>query len=124
MSYHPAHIVRPHFAGPMFYETHMGQLCWYQPPVTIWSTKYRKPASSPAAGTVMTQAAPIPHRWLRRTSRRRSCLCCRLTAFPAVGFSYVGFRVATVIPEPSTGLLVMTGVLGLAVRRGRRRRDP
>ncbi len=31
----------------------------------------------------------------------------------------VGFRVASLVPEPGTGLLVMTGVLGLALRRKR-----
>jgi formylglycine-generating enzyme required for sulfatase activity len=30
--------------------------------------------------------------------------------------SFVGFRVASPIPEPGTGLLVMTGMLGLAIR--------
>jgi formylglycine-generating enzyme required for sulfatase activity len=29
----------------------------------------------------------------------------------------VGFRVASLVPEPGTGLLVMTGILGLAARR-------
>jgi formylglycine-generating enzyme required for sulfatase activity len=32
----------------------------------------------------------------------------------------VGFRVASLVPEPTTGLLVMAGVLGLAVARRRR----
>ncbi|MCZ7618149.1 MAG: SUMF1/EgtB/PvdO family nonheme iron enzyme [Myxococcota bacterium] len=32
---------------------------------------------------------------------------------------YVGFRVASLVPEPGTGLLVMTGVPGLALRRKR-----
>ncbi len=31
----------------------------------------------------------------------------------------VGFRVASLVPEPGTGLLVMSGVLGLALRRKR-----
>ncbi len=38
---------------------------------------------------------------------------------PTVETSYIGFRVASPIPEPGTGLLVMTGLLGLAVRRRR-----
>ena len=33
--------------------------------------------------------------------------------------SVIGFRVASPIPEPGTGLLVMTGLLGLAARRRR-----
>ncbi len=33
--------------------------------------------------------------------------------------SSIGFRVASPIPEPGTGLLVMSGVLGLALRRKR-----
>ena len=32
----------------------------------------------------------------------------------------IGFRVASLVPEPGTGLLVMTGLLGLAARRKRR----
>jgi len=32
---------------------------------------------------------------------------------------WFGFRVASVVPEPGTGLLVMTGVLGLSLRRKR-----
>jgi formylglycine-generating enzyme len=39
-------------------------------------------------------------------------------AFP--GQEFVGFRVASVIPEPSTALLVGTGLLGLAAARRRR----
>ncbi len=39
---------------------------------------------------------------------------------PADEFKDVGFRVASTVPEPSTGLLVMTGVLGLAGWRRRR----
>jgi len=38
---------------------------------------------------------------------------------PAGENLYVGFRVASLVPEPGTGLLVMTGVLGLALRRKR-----
>lgn len=34
--------------------------------------------------------------------------------------SSVGFRVASIVPEPATGLLVMTGLLGLAAGRTRR----
>jgi formylglycine-generating enzyme required for sulfatase activity len=34
----------------------------------------------------------------------------------------IGFRVAAVIPEPSTGTLLMTGLLGLAYRQRRHRR--
>ncbi len=33
--------------------------------------------------------------------------------------STVGFRVASLVPEPGTGLLVMTGVLGMALRQRR-----
>jgi hypothetical protein len=33
---------------------------------------------------------------------------------PSVEVDGVGFRVASLVPEPGTGLLVMTGVLGLA----------
>jgi sulfatase modifying factor 1 len=45
-------------------------------------------------------------------------------SYPSAGdptgeFYYVGFRVASPIPEPGTGLLVMTGVLGLAGWRRR-----
>ncbi len=40
-----------------------------------------------------------------------------LEDFFEVGF--VGFRVASLVPEPGTGLLVMSGVLGLALRRNR-----
>jgi formylglycine-generating enzyme required for sulfatase activity len=36
---------------------------------------------------------------------------------PEVEYVGVGFRVASLVPEPGTGLLVMTGVLGLAWRR-------
>ncbi len=32
---------------------------------------------------------------------------------------HIGFRVASLVPEPGTGLLVMTGVLGLALQRKR-----
>ena len=32
----------------------------------------------------------------------------------------VGFRVGAVIPEPATGVLMMTGILGLAAWRKRR----
>ena len=39
---------------------------------------------------------------------------------PGDAFKDVGFRVAAVIPEPGTGLLVMTGMLGLAGWRRRR----
>ncbi len=38
---------------------------------------------------------------------------------PASEFNDVGFRVASPIPEPGTGLLVMTGLAGLAVWRRR-----
>jgi formylglycine-generating enzyme required for sulfatase activity len=38
---------------------------------------------------------------------------------PALDYDDIGFRVA-MIPEPGTGLLVMTGLLGLAVSRRRR----
>ncbi|HME68323.1 MAG TPA: PEP-CTERM sorting domain-containing protein [Myxococcota bacterium] len=33
--------------------------------------------------------------------------------------AFIGFRVASLVPEPGTGLLVMVGVLGLAVTRRR-----
>ena len=42
----------------------------------------------------------------------------RNAGLPALELESVGFRVAS-IPEPSTGLLVMTGLLGLAYRRRR-----
>ena len=32
-------------------------------------------------------------------------------------YAYIGFRVATYVPEPSTGPLVIGGLLGLAGRR-------
>ena len=32
-------------------------------------------------------------------------------------FGPVGFRIAMIVPEPSTGLLVITGLLGLGIRR-------
>jgi len=38
---------------------------------------------------------------------------------PTNGVGNVGFRVASLVPEPGTGLLVMTGALGLALRRKR-----
>jgi formylglycine-generating enzyme required for sulfatase activity len=31
--------------------------------------------------------------------------------------NFTGFRVASLVPEPGTGLLVMAGVLGLAIAR-------
>jgi formylglycine-generating enzyme len=34
--------------------------------------------------------------------------------------SFIGFRVASLVPEPGTGVLTMTGLLGLAARRKRR----
>ncbi len=37
----------------------------------------------------------------------------------AFGGDIAGFRVASLIPEPGTGLLVMTGLIGLAARRKR-----
>jgi hypothetical protein len=40
-------------------------------------------------------------------------------ADPTLEFCCVGFRVASLVPEPGTGLLVMTGVLGMALRRKR-----
>ena len=43
----------------------------------------------------------------------------RLDTDPASGLWSIGFRVA-MIPEPSTGLLVSAGLLGIAVRRRRR----
>ena len=39
---------------------------------------------------------------------------------PAIELDSIGFRVASLVPEPGTGLLVMTGLLGLAARRQRR----
>jgi formylglycine-generating enzyme required for sulfatase activity len=38
---------------------------------------------------------------------------------PTIERDFSGFRVASPIPEPGTGLLVMTGLAGLAVRRRR-----
>jgi formylglycine-generating enzyme required for sulfatase activity len=38
---------------------------------------------------------------------------------PASEYNYIGFRVASLVPEPGTALLVMTGLLGLAARRKR-----
>jgi formylglycine-generating enzyme required for sulfatase activity len=46
----------------------------------------------------------------------------RHQADPAGEDNLVGFRVVNVIPEPRTGLLLMTGLLGLAYRQRRRRR--
>jgi len=37
---------------------------------------------------------------------------------PSIGFDFLGFRVAS-IPEPGTGLLLMTGLLGVAIRQRR-----
>jgi formylglycine-generating enzyme required for sulfatase activity len=37
--------------------------------------------------------------------------------FPPVELPFVGFRVASVVPEPATGLLLLAGVLGLAMAR-------
>ncbi len=42
---------------------------------------------------------------------------------PTNEFFHVGFRVASLVPEPSTGLLVITGMLGLAGWRRRRPRS-
>ena len=42
-----------------------------------------------------------------------------LGAHPDTELYFIGFRVASAIPEPSTGLLVMTGLLGLAYRQRR-----
>ena len=39
--------------------------------------------------------------------------------FPTIESGAGGFRVASLVPEPGTGLLVMTGVLGMALRRRR-----
>ncbi len=44
----------------------------------------------------------------------------RLDFDPTFEVHFVGFRVASPIPEPGTGLLVMTGMLGLAGWRRRR----
>jgi len=41
------------------------------------------------------------------------------SALPTFETNYIGFRVASLVPEPGTGLLVMTGLLGLAARRKR-----
>jgi formylglycine-generating enzyme required for sulfatase activity len=38
---------------------------------------------------------------------------------PTTEAFYTGFRVANLVPEPGTGLLVMTGVLGLGLRQRR-----
>jgi formylglycine-generating enzyme required for sulfatase activity len=38
---------------------------------------------------------------------------------PSSGAKGLGFRVASLVPEPGTGLLVMSGVLGMALRRKR-----
>jgi formylglycine-generating enzyme required for sulfatase activity len=38
---------------------------------------------------------------------------------PAAEYYNTGFRVASLVPEPGTGLLVMSGVLGLALRQRR-----
>jgi formylglycine-generating enzyme required for sulfatase activity len=40
--------------------------------------------------------------------------------FSTYEFPWVGFRVASLVPEPGTGWLVTTGLLGLAARRNRR----
>jgi formylglycine-generating enzyme required for sulfatase activity len=36
---------------------------------------------------------------------------------PSTELNYIGFRVASFVPEPGTGLLVLTGLAGLAARR-------
>jgi formylglycine-generating enzyme len=41
--------------------------------------------------------------------------------YPTFEHEVVGFRVASVVPEPGTGLLVMAGLLGLAGWRRRNR---
>ena len=40
---------------------------------------------------------------------------------PPVEADFIGFRVASLVPEPGTGLLVMLGVLGFAARARRQR---
>jgi formylglycine-generating enzyme required for sulfatase activity len=44
------------------------------------------------------------------------------SAGPGSESTDIGFRVATLVPEPGTGLLVTTGLLGLAYRQRRPRR--
>jgi formylglycine-generating enzyme required for sulfatase activity len=43
---------------------------------------------------------------------------------PFAESSFIGFRVASLVPEPGTGLLMMMGLLGLAHRQRRRGRAP
>lgn len=43
---------------------------------------------------------------------------------PADELDGIGFRVASLVPEPGTGLLLMTGLAGLAARQERRKRNP
>ncbi len=45
----------------------------------------------------------------------------RLGTSPVNGDSTIGFRVASLVPEPGTGLLLMTGLAGLAARQARRK---
>jgi formylglycine-generating enzyme required for sulfatase activity len=42
---------------------------------------------------------------------------------PTVQTDYFGFRVASLVPEPGTSLLVMIGLAGLAARQERRKRN-
>jgi formylglycine-generating enzyme required for sulfatase activity len=46
----------------------------------------------------------------------------RLVGGPSTDYRFIGFRVASVIPEPGTGSLMMAGVLGLGAWRRRRAR--
>ena len=55
------------------------------------------------------------------TSSADLAVTLRGIAIPENGQPNIGFRVASQIPEPGTALLVMTGLLGLAAHRRRRR---
>ena len=77
-------------------------------------------------GNVWEWQEQIKHTWYRGLrggawSLDADYLAARFLNYPnpAGEYSSIGFRVAS-IPEPSTGLLVLTGLGGLALRHRRR----